>query len=209
MKNLVKKISVLAAAVAVMYSGFLPQTAKAQTAYKVIAGAETSIKVLGSSNVHDWTETTNVIDSKGNFKFNGSTLESLSSFSFSVPVKSLKSEHSSMNDRTYKALNADKYPEVTFRLRSADVTATQKDKYLIKATGDLTISGASQTVVLNVTATVNADNTITCSGTQKIKLTDFKITPPSFLLGAMKVANDLTIQYNMTYKNDQLISKTN
>lgn len=114
-----------------------------------------------------------------------------------------------MNDRTYKALNADKYPEVTFRLRSADVTATQKDKYLIKATGDLTISGASQTVVLNVTATVNADNTITCSGTQKIKLTDFKITPPSFLLGAMKVANDLTIQYNMTYKNDQLISKTN
>ena len=35
---------------------------------------------------------------------------------------------------------------------------------------------------------------------KKIKLTDYKIDPPSYLLGAMKVANELTIQYNLTFK---------
>jgi polyisoprenoid-binding protein YceI len=76
----------------------------------------------------------------------------------------------------------------------------QKNKYTIKASGELTISGTSQPAVLTVTAVVNPDNSITCSGAQKIKLTDYKIEPPTFLLGAMKVYNDLTIQYNITYK---------
>jgi hypothetical protein len=53
---------------------------------------------------------------------------------------------------------------------------------------------------MDVTAVVNADNTITCSGSKKIQLTDYGIKPPTFMLGAMKVYNDLTIQFNLIYK---------
>lgn len=114
-----------------------------------------------------------------------------------------------MDDRTYKCIKADQFPKITFKLTSAVVTEVQKGKYTIKASGDLTISGATQAIVLDVTAAINADNTISCSGSQKIKLTDYKIDPPTFMLGAMKVYNDLTIQYNLIYKNSQLFTKTN
>ena len=209
MKNLNKQIAaILTIATAIIFL-VMPQFLQAQGIYKLLPGKDVAVKVLGSSNVHDWTETATGLESQGDFKFEGDQLRSLHSFSFAVDVKSLKSDHESMDNRTYKTIKADKFPTVTYKLSSAVVTLVQKNKYTIKATGDLTIAGNTQTIVLNVNAAVNADNTITCSGSQKIKLTDYKIDPPSFMLGAMKVKNDLTIQFNLVYKNNQLLTKTN
>ena len=209
MKKLNKQIAATITIMAAIIFIVMPQTIRAQASYKLLPGKDVAVKVLGSSNVHDWIEIATGLTSQGDFKFEGDQLKSLHSFSFSVDVKSLKSEHESMDNRTYKTIKADKFPTVTYKLTSAIVTLVQKNKYTIKATGDLTIAGSTQTVVLNVAAIVNADNTITCTGTQNIKLTDYKMDPPSFMLGAMKVKNDLTIQYNLVYKNSQLLTKTN
>ena len=198
MKKLTNQIAAIILTTIVLCSASV--AANAQSTYKLVVAKDAPVKVLGSSNIHDWTETATGVESQGDFKFDADKLIGLSSFTLVVNVKTLKSEHEAMDSRTYKAINADKFPKVTFKLVSAAVTATQKGKYLIKATGDLTIAGVTQNVVLNVTAVVNADNTITCTGSEKIKLTDYKIDPPSFMLGAMKVANDLTIQYNLNYK---------
>ncbi len=209
-KKIINRITVSSIIMAVIIVFLtIPQPLKAQTNYKLSTGPDVVIKVLGSSNIHDWTMTATGIESQGDFKFEGSQLRTLNSFSFSVGAKSLKSEHESMDNRTYKTINADKFPKIIYKLNSAVVSQVQKNKYAIKATGDLTISGATQTIVLNVTAIVNSDNTITCTGSQKIQLTDYKIDPPTFMLGAMKVKNDLTIQFNLVYKSNQLLSKTN
>ncbi len=176
------------------------QKLKAQT-YKIVAGKDVNIKVLGSSNVHDWTEVTSAIESTGEFKIGDENqIQALESFNLAVTAKSLKSEHDMMDTRTYKAIKADQFPKITFKLESAAITPVQKNKVNIKATGNLTIAGVTQTIVLDVVAVVNTDNSITCTGSKKIKLTDYKIDPPSYLLGAMKVANELTIQYNLTFK---------
>jgi polyisoprenoid-binding protein YceI len=199
MKNLKTNIAAIIAITTMLFLG-MGQSMRAQTVYKLAAGKDVSVKVLGSSNVHDWVMTSTGITSQGEFKVEGDALKSLSAFSFTVAAKSLKSEHDGMDTRTYKAINADKYPQIVYKLTSATITPIQKGKFLIKANGDLTISGATQNITLNVTATVNPDNSVTCTGSEKIKLTDYKIQPPSFMLGAMKVANDLTIQFNLIYK---------
>lgn len=200
MKNFKKRGLSIIAAIALTIFFALPQNLKAQTNYKALPGKDVAIKVLGTSNIHDWTMTATGIESQGQFKFDAGQLEALTSFSLVAEAKSLKSESTSMDGRCYKTIKADQYPRITFKLGSATVTGVQKNKYTIKASGELTISGTSQPAVLTVTAVVNPDNSITCSGAQKIKLTDYKIEPPTFLLGAMKVYNDLTIQYNITYK---------
>lgn len=164
--------------------------------------------MLGSSNVHDWTLTSTVMESQGDFKIEENQLRSITAFTFSVNAKSLKSEHESMDGRTYKTMKADQYPKVTYKLTTALITAAAKNKYQVKATGDLTIAGVTQSIVMYITAGVNPDNTITITGSENLKLTDYKIEPPSFMLGAMKVKNDLTIQFNLTYKNNQLLTKS-
>jgi polyisoprenoid-binding protein YceI len=200
MKNSSKRYSVLYSLLTAIVLLTAIQISNAQSLYKAVNSKEGYVKVLGSSNVHDWTMTSNTIDSQGDFKFDGDQLKGLSSFSFSVEARSLKSEHASMDDRTYKTIKADQFPKISFKLTSAVVSPVQKGRFLIKAKGDLTIAGATQSIVLDVTANVNADNTITCTGAQKLQLREYKIDPPSFMLGAMKVANDLTIQYNINYK---------
>lgn len=206
MKNLRKQISSISIIIVAVFLGIVPHGLKAQSIFRLTTGNDVSIKVLGSSNVHDWVMTSVIMDSKGEFKLTANQLRSISSFSFSLDARSLKSEHESMDNRTYKAMKADKYPKVTYTLATAVVSPEQKNKYLVKTTGQLTIAGVTQNITMDVTAVVNADNTITCTGSRKIQLTDYKIDPPSYLLGAMKVANDLTIQFNLVYKNSQLLS---
>ena len=185
----------------------LPQL-KAQTIFKISPGPEVSIKVLGTSNIHDWVMASTAIESSCEFKFDGGKLTAIQLFNLAVPATSLKSEHSSMDSRTYKAINADKFPKIMYKLISTVITPVDKNKYLVKTKGDLTISGVTQAIAMDVTVVVNADHSLTCTGTEKIKLTDYKIDPPSFMLGAMKVYNDLTIQFNLNYTNNT-IAKTN
>jgi polyisoprenoid-binding protein YceI len=183
---------------------------RAQDLYKLSGSKENSIKVLGTSNVHDWTMEAQNPTAEALF----STLagdedipKSLNSLSFSVGAKSLKSDRTSMDNRTYKTIKADTYPKITFKLVSSVITPVRKNVFLIKATGTLTIAGTSKTILMQVNGSMNGDNSITCSGQQKIKLTDFNIQPPSFMMGAMKVGDDLTIQYGLTFKKATQNSK--
>ncbi|MGZ3757885.1 MAG: YceI family protein [Mucilaginibacter sp.] len=202
MKTITTKITAIAIILAAFILTATTTVVKAQVNYKLISGKDINIKVLGSSNVHDWNMASSKIESQGDFKVEGDVLHALSSFTLSLDAKSLKSEHELMDSRTYKAIKADQFPKITYKLNSATITQVQKGKYSIKTTGDLTIAGATQNITMIVTAVVNADNTITCTGSQNLKLTDYKIDPPSFMLGAMKVKNELTVQFNLVYKNN-------
>jgi len=201
MKNLIHSIAAVKLVLVAIILLAVPTLVMAQSSYKLVASPDVTIKVLGSSNVHDWVMTSTAMQSQGDFIVSGDKLLGLHSLSFRLAVKSLHSEHASMDDRTYKSVNASKYPDISYKLNSAVVTPAGAGKYLIKTKGDLTLSGSTQPVSIEVTATMGADNVITCTGEKKIQLTDYGIKPPTFMLGAMKVTNDLTIQFNLIYKN--------
>jgi polyisoprenoid-binding protein YceI len=126
--------------------------------------------------------------------------KSLTALSLSVPVKNLKSGESSMDSRAYTALKAKTYNDIVFVLTSATIAPGQKDHFLIKSTGNLSIAGVTNAVAMDVNCQVSADGLITCSGTEKLKMTDYQIKPPSFMLGALKTGNDLTINFTLVVK---------
>jgi len=47
---------------------------------------------------------------------------------------------------------------------------------------------------------VNPDGSIACSGSEKLKMTDYKIKPPVFMLGALKTGDVLNINFSLTFK---------
>ncbi|HSI89622.1 MAG TPA: YceI family protein, partial [Adhaeribacter sp.] len=142
------------------------------------------------------------VESHGKFNFDEKGfLRSVGSFNFSVDAKSLKSESKTMDSRTHKVLKADEHPKIYYKLQSAVVIPVHRNTYLIKSTGALTIAGVTQVISMDVAAVVNSNNTISCIGSKKIKLTDFHITPPVYMAGAMRVGNELTIDFNLAFKN--------
>jgi polyisoprenoid-binding protein YceI len=129
------------------------------------------------------------------------TLTGISNLSFTLPVNSLKSKHgNTMDNNAYKAMNASAYPSITFKSTSVAVKAGAANAYTVTAPGKLNISSGSRDVTLTGTCKVNADKSITVSGSYKLKTTDYNVKPISIMLGAIKTGADVTVQYNLTAK---------
>ena len=106
-----------------------------------------------------------------------------------------------MDKNTYKALNTDKNPNISFVLSSATVTPTADNNYKLNCIGKLTIAGITKQTELLATGKFNpADKTFTVSGSEKMKMTDYKVAPPKAMLGTITTGNDITILYNLKFK---------
>jgi len=158
------------------------------------------VKVSGTSNIHDWTmeAKSGSIEANLNLASNVSYLAGIQSLTFNLPVKNLKStEGSTMDNRAYDALKADKNPNIRFSLLTATPVSPQANKSQYKVTGNLTIAGVTKPVEMLANSTKNADGSVIITGQQKLKFTQFGLKPPSFMFGAMKVGDNLTIDYTV------------
>lgn len=170
------------------------------TSYQSIP-ATSNVKVSGKSNLHDWTMENDHLVALVAFTFKDGKLDDMSALNLSFKVKELKSKEDLLNSRAYKAMNADKYPTINFKLSSASVTPLSNGHFTIKASGKLQIAGTTKDVIIYADAIQNADKTINCLGTEKIKMSEYGIKPPSFMFGALKVVDDVTISFNIKFKD--------
>ncbi|MFV0605593.1 MAG: YceI family protein [Niabella sp.] len=187
---------ILAALVTIV--GVLP--AISQSNYK-ISSAKNMIK--GTSSLHDWQC---VVEKQGgDASINTDGTFSINSLNIRMVVKSIRSVkangsyyETSMDKNTYKALNADKYPEIVYTLSSVSNVKTSGNKATMTATGNLTIAGKTNKISFPVTATING-NTVNFSGATKFNMSLFGIKPPTALMGTIKTGDAVTIVINTTY----------
>lgn len=168
------------------------QRSVAQT-YKIIPGSE--MKVAGTSNIHDWTMQTSSISGDAQIVLAGKDLTDVKTLNFNTAVKNLKGKEDLLNTRAHKAMKADKFPAIAFKLNSASVSGD-----VVKGTGALTIAGVTKEITVQGKAIENADGSISISGARKIKMSEYGIQPPTFMLGALKVADEINVIYNLKLK---------
>ena len=135
---------------------------------------------------------------EGTFILNNDKLTSIAALNFSVPAESLKSSHSMMDNNTYKALKTSDYKNISFVLSSVNVTQIDANAYQLKCFGKLTIAGTTHETDLLVTCKWNAaDKSFNCTGTKKLKMTDYNVKPPTVMMGTIKTGDDISITYNL------------
>ena len=157
--------------------------------------------IKGSSNLHDWESSAKEVRARGSIILEANTLKSIPSFSVEVPVKSIKSAKGSIMDgKTYDALKADQYPNITYTLEKVTGLNKKGENYDLYASGSLSMAGASNKIDLYVKVKVNADGSLTFSGSKKLKMTDYKIDPPKALFGTLTTGNDVEIVFQVTVK---------
>lgn len=143
--------------------------------------------VSGTSTLHDWKMTS----ANGTFSgtISGNVIQDIQ---YSMMSKSLKSGKGPMDSNAYKAMQADKYPNITFSASSINIGKGSM-------TGKLTVTNITKTITLPVNVT-KAGNTYTVWGSAAIKMTEFGVTPPSFMMNTVKTGNDITITVNAVAK---------
>jgi polyisoprenoid-binding protein YceI len=158
------------------------------------------IRIEGTSNIHDWEMNAEQGNSTAVFVTDGKgTINGLASLSFTMPVESLKSEHTAMDKNAYKAMHTDKFNALTFSVLTASIKPSGSN-YLVYAKGRLTINGVGRDVDVLAICTVNVDKTISVNGSYKLKMTSYNVTPPSIMLGAIKTGDDITVKFNLLFK---------
>lgn len=194
MKQLIQK-SVLA----VLSLFLLTLTMQAQVKYSVKDNI--SLVVSGTSTLHAWDMKSSKGDCNATFTLNGSGVPTaLTTLSFSTTAKSLKSEHNAMDKNAYKALKAEQHPTITFIASSGTVTGSPSAGYTVKSTGKLTIAGTTKDAEVIGVCKINADKSITITGSTQISMKNFGMTPPSFMMGAVKTGNDVVLKFNLTLR---------
>ena len=199
MKKNIKQALVLTAICMMGFSSML----QAQTIYKIAYSKDADMKLSGTSTLHKWSMDAKTFAGDARFGFKPGSqneLASLRSLNFSLTVENLKSGESGLDNNAYKALQTKKYKDIGYKLQSATVSREKDNRYLLKTQGDLTIAGVTKAVSINVYCVVNEDATITCTGSEKLNMTDYSVKPPSFMLGAMKTGDSITLDFTLVYK---------
>jgi len=182
------------------------QNSEAQSTYTISSDAKANgMKLSGTSSMHDWDMNAHVFAGEAQFDVkkqgDGEQITGLNSLTFSLPVVNLKSDKKGLDKNAYEALNTTLHKDIHYKLSSAIVSPEKDGKFLINAIGDLTIAGITREVTMDVYCLVNSNSTISCSGSNKLKMTDYKIEPPSFMFGAMKTGDGVTLNFTMVYEN--------
>ena len=107
--------------------------------------------------------------------------------------------NSTMNEHMLKALKADKNPLIEFRMRSYDV-APAANATKGKLSGTLSLGGVQKDITLDATATSGAYGALRIVGDYPLAMTDYGLTPPSLMMGTMKVGNKVTVKFDLLIK---------
>lgn len=169
------------------------------------------LAVDGSSNIHDWTAETQLIvghvELPGQWKISEDQSPELEAqlklddaqpgLEVRIPVRSLKSGKDGLDKNMYKAMNASRHPHVTFVLAEArPVDASEPSNGAAvtwHATGELTIAGTTRSIDLTLTVEPMDGDRLKINVEKPLKMTDFKIDPPTAMLGMARAKDDVTV----------------
>lgn len=177
----------------------------AQTTYEVKSH---SLVIEGTSNIHDWTA--DVEDVKGVFNLvveNGKIVE-IDKLSVKVSANSLKgSKGSIMDSKINDALNSKKHPEISFNLSKVTSISETSENFKISTNGQLKISGVTKPVTLSAVGKIISGGEIEFTGTTNLKMSDFNVSPPTAMFGALTTGDEIKLIYKIVVKPSMLSGK--
>lgn len=161
--------------------------------------AESKLKVLGTSNLHDWEIEAKAMSGKSFMTIETGNLKSLKSLDFTVEVEQLKSGKNGMDNNTFKALNSKVYKTINYKMTSVNkISEISEDNFIVETQGDLTISGVTKRINQTFTIKIVGKKAIFI-GKTKIDMTVYGVKPPTALMGTIKTGKDVTVDFRVTY----------
>jgi hypothetical protein len=155
-----------------------------------------SINVHGTSNVHDWDMKPSKVT--GELGLNSS--KQISAITIKIEVKSLKSGNGIMDGKTYDAFDYKKNPYVVFQLTDASQAKLTDNDAEITLIGNLSFAGATRKISIKATGKITKSGDFQLKGSVPLKMTDFKMKPPTAMLGTMKTGDAVTVKFDVTFK---------
>jgi polyisoprenoid-binding protein YceI len=155
--------------------------------------------VDGTSNKNDWTVKATKLSGFVILTTKEGAPAELTG-SFTVDARSMVSEHGVIMDRLMaNALKSTEYPAITYELVSATYSRTATGTS-IAARGRVTIAGTTKELEQTVILERQPDGAVHYTGSQPLLMSDFGITPPTAMFGALRTGNKVVVHVDLLVK---------
>src|SRR5690554_2213127 len=148
-------------------------------------GPKPELKVTGTSTLHDWEMVSTQATGEAILVQQDGKLQGIQKLSIQMPAESIKSGRGAMDKNTYAALNTKKHKQVQFVL--TDINPTGANTW--DAKGSFTIAGVTQPAAFEVKSSQSGSG-YNFQEEHAFQLTDYKIDPPTALLGTVKTRSE-------------------
>jgi len=145
----------------------------------------------GTSNVKSFSCSAGKMDVNVASDDDATPAKLVKSASLTIPVAQLDCKNGKMNGHMRDALKADKNPKIMWKLSSYTV-----DGNAVVMSGTLNIAGKENPIELRGRGAYT-NGILTLKGSKVLNMTDFGVKPPSLMFGTMKVANPVTVWYEL------------
>jgi hypothetical protein len=185
--------------VALCVALLLPSLAPAEALHYSSAEGS-SVRVDGTSTLHDWTAKGGQIDGSIDFQVQGvkpgASREEIkraiiaspkAAADVAIPSRTLKSGNKDMDGKMYDALKTKKNPEIKYTL--TDIGAVRDagpDRFVFDTKGELTIAGTTRTLQMPMTVEILDEKRLRIGGKTAMRMSDFNVPRPQAMGGMIK-----------------------
>lgn len=156
-----------------------------------------SMKVSGTSNAHDWEMDVNKFQGYLSVNKNEDNYK-ISRVYFKAKAKSILGEKKLMNKKAHEALKVDEHSSITFRLTEVKNLKTTGDKISGTIAGNLLIAGKTNKIELTFSGKA-ADNQIHIKDTHTLNMADYNVEPPTAMLSSIKTDEKVLVNFNIIF----------
>lgn len=184
----------------------LAGVASAQNLVRFESQPGSKMRMDGTSTIHDWHAESQLIG--GFVELDAALVEApdkvkpgkvAAKGETFVAVRSLKcSSGKAMDAVMQEAMKEKENPRIVFKLVELTLKEAKGAQVNFEAKGSLTVSGVTKDITFPVTMLRRVDQSrVTFSGATAIKMTDFKITPPSptAAVGLIKTGDEVKLTF--------------
>jgi len=159
------------------------------------------IRINGNSNVQRWSAEVPRVTAVGDFVVNNGRLEAISRLIVEVDAAAIRgSEGNIMTEKIRESLKVQQHPRIIFRLTRLENISQSGNDFTVEASGNLTVAGVSRPVELLATGRVMPNGDIQINGVEEMRMTTWNVQPPRAMLGALRTADDISVNFSLTLK---------
>jgi hypothetical protein len=116
-----------------------------------------------------------------------------------IVVRTLTCGNGQMDKNMYSTLDADKNPLIKYTLSGYDILdgSASPAAFVANTKGTLVVAGQEKVISMKINAERLSDGKATAQAEQELRMSDFGITPPSFMFGTLKVGDEIKVKFNL------------
>jgi len=162
---------------------------------------QSKVVLTGTSSLHDWEMEAALEQCSLQAEITATSII-INQVSFKLPVQTLKSEHTKMDDNAYKALKSKKYPDIKFLTNTPQVLQLSEKEIKGTISGVLEIAGVEKPVELKLTGKQIDSSHFNIQFVFPFDMELFNVDPPSLMFGAITTGKDVKTSFDLIFNEN-------